>query len=422
MRRLVTLGVVVFGLLTLTACSSGKKDDNNAAEPTPAEADQSSDTAEEVPAEPTQAEVFVEICEKRSGEPSQHATSDAIRQWFAEDFGAFVGCQDVYEFYNTPNFSAPLFLVDKAVTDISLIEFFENLGTFVSAQNQIEDWSPLGSRTGLQVVSIVGSNLTKVPDELVGKALTRLILGSAPITDFSNLAQITTLELISLNNMELTAIPEEVTSSGQLQVLIMDGNPLADVSALASIPSLTVLSLFNTGISTVPAEVANLANLSVLEVSNNPMGGDGAFAALDQNASIVELYAEGTELTAVPIEIGSMAALEILFIGENALITDYTGLGANASILGVRMNGNALAEVPVAVPLLLQLEALGANRNEITSVAPLAPMASLQVLGLAENPIATQANKNTANCPSGDAVASPAINTFCAGVTAAPAQ
>jgi len=418
MQRIVNPLLAGLGLILITACSSGSKGDKNTAVPVAADAEPANTRAPK-PVELSPEEAFVAICEKKSGEPSQHASSDAIRQWFAEDFGAFVSCQDVYSFYNTQGFLAPLFLVDKKVSDLSIIEYFDNLGTFVSSGNQIEDWSPLGSRAALQIVSIVGSNLSKVPDELVGKPLIRLILGNSPITDFSNLSQITTLELVSLNNLGLSSIPQELASSSALQVLIMDGNPLTNFTTLTQTTALTVLSLFNTGITRVPAQVSGLSKLAVLELSSNRLGANPDFTALDANASIQELYLEGVGLNAVPTEIGSMAELQILFIGENpALTSDYSGLTGSTSLVGIRMNGNGLAAIPTEIPGLEQLEALGANRNNIGSVAPIANMTSLVALGLADNPIAAQATKNTDNCPSG--ATAPAVASFCAGVVNLP--
>lgn len=410
MQQIVMLWFVSIVFAIASACSSGSKGDNPPADPEAADLendDEDKDKAE--PDDLTKEEEFVAICEKSAGEESQHKTSDAIRQWFAEEFNAFVACQDVYAWFNTPNFPAPLFLIEKDVSDLSLLRYFENLGTFVSINNPIEDWSALGGASGLEVVAIEGSTLTKVPDELLGKPLNRLILANSPITDFSNLAQITTLQIISLVDLNISSIPAEVASSPNLQLLILDHNPLTNFDSLENIPELTVLSLFNTSITAIPAQIANLEKLAVLEVSNNDLSGADAFVALANKESLKELYMEGTNITALPAELGTLTGLEILFISENTDLADFAAINAHPSLLGIRMNNTSLDEIPAEIPSIEQLEALGANRNNIEDINIISDMESLVSIGLAENPIA--ANKTPDNCPI-DAV-SPGVKAFC---------
>lgn len=412
MRRQIGMILTISSILILGACKSGGKGDGGEQHAvTQEDAEQSADSEERLSLQ----DQFIAICEKRSGEESQHFTVDAIRQWFAEQFATFAGCEDIYEFYNTPNFPVPLFLIGKDVTDISVLKYLENVAVFQSVDNPISDWSPLGDLQGLSAVRIHGSELTQIPDVLVGKPLTHLFLGNLPLEDFSSLAQITTLQVLDLFNLGLTAIPSEVSSLSQLSELYVDNNQITDFAALEGLSSLNALTAYSNGLTSVPAEVGDLSELLLLGLSDNPLTDAAAFDALAGNSSIVELHLEATGMTSVPDAIGSMLELVLVFLGNNEGLgasADYDGLANSESILAIIINENGLNEIPAAVATLVNLEGLGIQNNNISSVASIAAITSLEGLNATSNPIADRTLQYEDNCPPG--AASPAVATLCA--------
>jgi len=146
---------------------------------------------------------------------------------------------------------------DFALTTIGSLT---NLTSLNISGNPITDFSALANLTGLTSLNLRKTGLTGTPAGVLGIAgldivgglinLTSLTISENPITDFSALANLTGLTLLGLANTGLTRLVDLNVIGGltNLQTLYVYSNEIVDVAPLQSLTSIRKLYLGNNSI------------------------------------------------------------------------------------------------------------------------------------------------------------------------------
>ncbi len=321
------------------------------------------------------------------------------------------------------------------------------------SENELRGTIPaeLGNLTRLEALSLSENRLRgTIPPELGN--LTRLTLlylysnildGSIP-TELGNLSKLEQLAL-SWNRLQGT-VPPELGNLVNLEWLVLSGNRLRGTipAELGNIENLKVLALAVNGLSgKIPPQLARLTGLEILYLTDNQLTGcipeiwqdveendldeaglpictdKDALIALyqaadgdswtsssnwlsddpigtwygvttDQNDRVVELDLSDNELKgALPIELGNLPYLEMLYLSENQLSGPLPSeLGALSNLVELELWSNELTgPIPAELSRLANLETLHLGDNKLNGPIPteLGKLANLEELGLYAN-------------------------------------
>ena len=321
------------------------------------------------------------------------------------------------------------------------------------SENELRGTVPteLGNLTRLEALSLAENRLRgTIPPELGN--LTRLTLlylyantldGSIPM-ELGNLSKLEQLAL-SWNRLQGT-IPTELGNLANLQWLVLSGNRLRGTipAEFGNFENLIVLALAENGLTgKVPPQLVRLTSLIVLHLADNRLdgclpevwqnvedndlgeaglpictdrdalialyqaaGGDswtsndnwlsddpiGTWYGVttDQNDRVVELDLSDNGLKgALPIELGNLPYLEMLYLSENRLSGPIPAeLGALSNLVELELWGNELAgPIPMELSRLANLETLHLGDNKLNGPIPseLGELANLEELGLYTN-------------------------------------
>ncbi|EGO5014126.1 MucBP domain-containing protein, partial [Enterococcus faecalis] len=145
-----------------------------------------------------------------------------------------------------------IYASDFTIADLTGLEYAINLSSFyMSGQNQITDFSVLGSLNNLTYVYLMGSNVTDDNVPNFGDNVTRLNLSSASVTDsvFSKIVNMKGLESLSFeSNMNITTIAP-LTALPNLTELRIQVCGVTDFTVINDFPKLSSLAAYgqNTG-------------------------------------------------------------------------------------------------------------------------------------------------------------------------------
>ena len=109
-----------------------------------------------------------------------------------------------------------------------------------------------------------------------------------------------------------------------------------------------------------------------------------------RKAGATTLDLSGLELTTLPPEIGSLAALQNLDLSRNQLATLPPEIGSLTALQELNVNGNRLITLPPEIGLLRMLRGLAARQNGLTTLPPeIRFLTMLQKIGLGANQFTT---------------------------------
>ncbi len=131
------------------------------------------------------------------------------------------------------------------ISDLTGLEYFNNLRFLNLSNNQITDLS----------------SLTYFTD------LTGLNASNNTIADITPLANLTQLVFLDLSGNQITQV-DLLANLTNLGLLSIGVNPISDITPLSNLTNLNVLYLFNMGISDI-TPIINLTNLTALKLNNN---------------------------------------------------------------------------------------------------------------------------------------------------------
>lgn len=157
-------------------------------------------------------------------------------------------------------------LSSNGIADIGVLSNLTNLDSLTLQQNQISDISPLA---GLAHIYWLGLGFNRISDisALSGLPLSGLFLAFNQIDDLTPLASRTELMFLNLAYNDISSLMPLAGLTG-LNELSLQGNPLSSVLTLYHLTELRWLNLNNTGIDYV-APLAGLSKLLYLNVSFN---------------------------------------------------------------------------------------------------------------------------------------------------------
>ena len=134
----------------------------------------------------------------------------------------------------------------------------------------------------------------------------------------------------------------------------------------------------------VPVEIGQLTSLKVLYLGGNQL--TSVPAEIWQLTSLRELHLGGNQLTSVPAEIGQLTSLRELHLGGNQLTSVPAEIGQLTSLRELHLGGNQLTSVPAEIGRLTSLRELHLHGNRLLSVpAEIGQLTSLRELDLSDN-------------------------------------
>ncbi|EOJ64927.1 MucBP domain-containing protein [Enterococcus faecalis] len=145
-----------------------------------------------------------------------------------------------------------IYASDSTIADLTGLEYAINLSSFyMSGQNQITDFSVLGSLNNLTYVYLMGSSVTDDNVPNFGDNVTRLNLSSANVTDavFSKIVNMKRLESLTFeSNMNITTIAP-LAALPNLTELRIQFCGVTDFTVINQFPKLSNLAAYgqNTG-------------------------------------------------------------------------------------------------------------------------------------------------------------------------------
>lgn len=121
--------------------------------------------------------------------------------------------------------------------------------------------------------------------------------------------------------------------------------------------------------------------------------------ALWQCSGVNMLRLRVRALATLPEDLGRLSNLVTLIVSDNAFVALPDALGQLSALKNLEANGNRIKALPEGISKLANLEVLQMAGNQLSSAAPLAPLANLVSVGLDGNKLATLDELDLANKP-----------------------
>ncbi len=264
-----------------------------------------------------------------------------------------------------------LLLHDNAISDLRPLSPLVKLTSIRLLSNQISDISPL-------------ANLTE---------LTTLLLGDNNIRDIRplvDLSQLTTLDLASNNIADISPL---ANLTGLTHLALRD-NTITDVTPLANLTNLKRLELQNNRITDI-TPLEKLTNLEHLDTQNNPILDADSPVVDSPVVDIPDPNLRSAIHDALGLDRFIITQADMLRLGalpaERRGITDLTGIEYALNLNNLGLQGNNITNLaPLASLKTLEYLFLSGNKagnNSITDISPLSSLTRLKRLYLDFNRI-----------------------------------
>ena len=245
----------------------------------------------------------------------------------------------------------------SGVTDLSGLEYAENLTELWLDGNSISDLSPLSGLTALTYLGFWDNNISDLSPLSGLTALTYLDLGDNHISDLSPLSGLTALTYLYLYN-----------------------NSISDLSPLSGLTALTYLYLYNNSISDL-SPLSGLTALTRLYLDANSISDLSPLSGL---TALTELYLGGNSISDLS-PLSGLTALTYFGLWNNS-ISDLSPLSGLTALTYLSLGVNSISDLS---PLsgLTALTRLGLWDNSISDLSPLSGLTALIDLSLSNNSI-----------------------------------
>ena len=295
---------------------------------------------------------------------------------------------------------------DRGISDLTGLKHATSLTTLFLHENDISDLRPLTPLVNLTYIRLYGNQINDISPLADLTELTTLALDGNNITDISPLANLTQLTALGLGTNNITDISHLANLTG-LTHLVLSYNNIMDVSPLANLTNLKHLELQNNRITDI-TPLENLTNLEHLDTQNNPI--------FDADSPVVDIpdpnlrsaihnalgldrptitQADMLRLEALPAELrgitdltGIEYALNLDSLGlQGNNITNLAPLATLTTLEHLYLSGNHSITDISSLSSLTRLKRLYLDFNRISDIRPLAGLTALTHLGLAYNSI-----------------------------------
>jgi len=155
----------------------------------------------------------------------------------------------------------------KQISDLSGLEYCEDLTNIWLVNNEIEDLTPLSDLNNLEGLYIGDNNINNLAPLSELYNLKNLYLIGNNISSLDSISGLDSLEHLNLSNNEITKI-NSLKDLHELKQLYLGVNNIENIDALASLSKLEKLVLISNNISSLK-QLQNLENLKELNLNSN---------------------------------------------------------------------------------------------------------------------------------------------------------
>jgi Leucine-rich repeat (LRR) protein len=202
---------------------------------------------------------------------------------------------------------------NRGVTDLSGLEYAENLQSVNLHLNQINDISPLSGLDNMQKLDL-SRNQIKDLSALSGMSKLRYLnLHGNRISNVSVLAEFTQLENLVLRLNQISDI-SALAGLTKLTRLMLNENKINDISALSGLTNLTTLYLYDNQISDISA-LSGLTNLTSHYLHYNQIENISTLAGL---TNVEKLYLYDNQIRDIS-GLAELTRLSVLWLHDNPL-------------------------------------------------------------------------------------------------------
>ena len=151
----------------------------------------------------------------------------------------------------------------------------------------------------------------------------------------------------------------------------LNGNTIADIETWYGVTvaggDVVAIDLSkNNLVGALPPELGDLAALEYLNLGNNQIS--SVPAEIGDLTNLVTLYLDKLQLNSVPATIGQLSNLEYLSLNDNNLSTLPGSIGNLSKVVSLHLKQNQLATLPPSTGQMSSLESLFMYRNPLTSL------------------------------------------------------
>ena len=277
-----------------------------------------------------------------------------------------------------------LLLHGNAISDLRALTPLVNLTFLRLDGNQINDLNALADLTELTTLALDGNNITDISPLANLTQLTALGLGTNNITDISHLADLTGLTHLVLSNNNITDVTP-LANLSSLKHLELQNNRITDITPLENLTNLEHLDTENNPIFDADSPVVDIPDPNLRSAIHNALGLDRSTIT---QADMLRLEALPAELQGITDLKGIEYALNLnslLLQGNN--ITNLAPLATLTTLEYLYLAGNNSLTDISPLSSLTGLKRLHLDFNRISDIRPLAGLTALTHLGLTHNSI-----------------------------------
>jgi internalin A len=268
----------------------------------------------------------------------------------------------------------------KSISNLSGIEYCDNLTYLYLDDNQISDISPLSDLIDLKELSLSSNSISNISPLSALYSLQYLFISGNLVSDLSPISHLSGLEYLELHENQISDI-SPLSELTNLIWLTFDSNSISNISAISMLNSLQHLSADNNQISQL-SPLSSLTNLIFLSLNNNQVSN---ISPLSMLTNLIELYLSTNSILDVsPLD--SQNKLAYLDLSGNQ-ISNISAFANLINLKSLNLNNNHVYDI-VPISSLIGLESLFLESNEISNISPLNAFIYIQSLNLNNNQIA----------------------------------
>ena len=273
---------------------------------------------------------------------------------------------------------------DRGISDLTGLEHATSLTTLFLHENDISDIRPLSPLVNLTYIRLHGNQINDLSPLADLTELTTLALDGNNITDVGPLANLTQLTALGSGTNNITDISHLANLTG-LTHLVLSYNDITDIAPLGNLTNLKHLELQNNRITDI-TPLENLTNLEHLDTQNNPIFDADSPVVDIPDPNLRSAIHDALGLDRPIITQADMLRLEALS-AERRDITDLTGIEYALNLNNLGLQGNNITNLaPLATLTTLEYLYLSGNHS-ITDISPLSSLTGLRRLTLDFNRI-----------------------------------